>query len=515
VLEALGALVGARLRAWRYDGRRVRHIGTDDPGWSPVIPREAGPVPTPTGSAWLDAVPGITGLWYSLEGLDGEAVREASDRLRPVLGGLLDAERRAIAMGTELANRYEEIDLLYTISELLGQTIHLDEAARTILREVSSVVAARRSSIMVFDEALGQLRVVATRGFPGPTDAGVAPTDPDSVAARAFRERRLIENSPGAGVVGGPRGYRGGAYLSVPIIYAAPGGASRCVGVINLTDRLGADSFEPGHRKLVTAVANQVGAAIENARLVVRDLQQQRLRRELELAHDLQLKLMPSPDELAGDAEVAARCLPAESVGGDFYTFNRFGHGRVGVMLGDVSSHGFGAALVQAMVIAAAGIHAGGSATPNETLERLLHSIEADLASTEMYLTVFYGVLDPRARQLSYASAGHPHAWRIPGSGPPDRLEATAPPLGLSAKGNIELSQVPWVMGEDLLCLCSDGLLDARDAEGESFGADRLLEGIAKRRQQPAEEIVSALIAELNAFAPHPADDITLLVLRI
>ena len=504
-----------RLRAWRYDGRRVRVVGGEDPGWSPVIPREAGPVPTPIGSAWLETVPGIAGLWFSLEGLVDEKARVASLRLKPLLGALFHAERRAIEIGAELANRYEEIELLYSISEILGQTIHLEEAARTILREVSTVVAARRSSIMVFDEALGRLRVVATRGWPAPAEASVSPDDPDSVAARAYRDRRLVESPGGDDGTGGPRGYRGGAYLSVPIIYAAPGGASRCVGVINLTDRLGADAFEPTHRKLVTAVANQVGAAVENARLVVRDLQQQRLRRELELAHHLQLRLMPSPAELAGDAEVAARCIPAESVGGDFYTFNRFGRGRVGVMLGDVSSHGFGAALVAAMVIAAAGIHAGGSATPNETLERLLDSIEEDLTSTEMFLTVFYGVLDPRAGQLSYASAGHPHAWRIPGTGDPERLEATAPPLGLSARGNIDLRQVPWVMGRDLLCLCSDGLLDARDAEGETFGEARLLRGIASRRHLAAEEIVAALIAEVTAFAPHPADDLTLLVLRI
>ena len=480
-----------------------------------MVPREAGPVPTPTGTAWFDAVPGIEGLWFTLEGLPASGAEAAAARLRPVLGAMFHTERRAIEMGAELAHRYEEIDLLYGISEILGQTIHLEEASRTILREVSGVVAARRSSIMVYDETLARLRVVATRGFPAPTEASVAPDDPDSIAARAYRERRLVENPPGGDGVGGPRGYRGGAYLSVPIIYAAPGGASRCVGVINLTDRLGADAFEPGHRKLVTAVANQIGAAVENARLVVRDLQQQRLRRELELAHNLQLKLMPSPSELAGDAEVAARCLPAESVGGDFYTFNRFGRGRVGVMLGDVSSHGFGAALVMAMVIAAAGIHAGGSATPNETLERLLDSIEEDLASTEMYLTVFYGVLDPRAAQLSYASAGHPHAWRIPAEGAPERLEATAPPLGLAARGNIELRQVPWEMHADLLCLCTDGLLDARDPAGESFGEARLLSGVASRRHLPPEEIVSALIAEVSAFAPHPADDLTLLVLRI
>ena len=164
------------------------------------------------------------------------------------------------------------------------------------------------------------------------------------------------------------------------------------------------------------AVANQIGAAVENARLVERDAQQQRLQRELELAHDLQLKLLPSPAVLQGDAEVAARCLPADSVGGDFYTFSRLGRGRVGVMLGDVASHGFSAALVMALVMSAAGIHAATSTTPDETSAALLDSLSTELARTEMHFSVFYGVLDPVARDAGLRQrrppACVPGAWR-------------------------------------------------------------------------------------------------------
>ena len=145
-------------------------------------------------------------------------------------------------------------------------------------------------------------------------------------------------------------------------------------------------------------------------------------RRELELAHDLQLKLLPSPAVLQGDAQVAAICRPVDSVGGDFYTFNRLGNRRVGVMLGDVSSHGFSAALVMALVMSAAGIHAGAANTPDETLAALLESLGPDLATTEMFLSVFYGVLDPRNRRLTYANAGHQHAFRLPKEGQPERL---------------------------------------------------------------------------------------------
>ena len=150
-----------------------------------------------------------------------------------------------------------------------------------------------------------------------------------------------------------------------------------------------------------------------------RDLRRQRLQREFELAHDLQLRLLPAPGALQGDAQVAAICRPVDSVGGDFYTFTRLGHGRVGVMLGDVSSHGFSAALVMAMVMSAAGIHAGGGSTPDEVLAAMLESLGEELASTEMFLSVFYGVLDPKRRRLVYANAGHPHAFRVPKAGRP------------------------------------------------------------------------------------------------
>jgi phosphoserine phosphatase RsbU/P len=268
-------------------------------------------------------------------------------------------------------------------------------------------------------------------------------------------------------------------------------------------------------RKLVSAVANQIGAAVENARLVDRDLRQQRVQRELELAHDLQLKLLPSPLVLQGAAEVAARCLPAESVGGDFYTFSRLGRGRVGVMLGDVASHGFSAALVMALVMAAAGIHAVAESTADETLTALLDSISGELARTEMHLSVFYGVLDPKAGLLSYASAGHPHGFRIPRSGSPERLEATAPPLGLSSSGTIHRREVPWVAGSDLLALWTDGLVEARNEAGEPYGEQRLLERISARRTEKPEAIVRAVLEDAQSFGVKPVDDRTLLIMRI
>jgi len=303
--------------------------------------------------------------------------------------------------------------------------------------------------------------------------------------------------------------------MSVPITYQPPSGVSRCIGVINLTDRVHGGRFNATDLKLVSAAANQIGAAIELARLVAKEREQQRLQDELELAHDLQLSLLPDPSVLAGTALVAVRCLPAEVVGGDFYTFHRLGLGLVGVMVGDVASHGFAAALVMAAVMAAAGIHTSAATTPDVTLIELGGSLAAKLASSETYLTVFYGILDPTNRRLTWASAGHPYAFRIPAEGDPERLDATAPPLGLARTPEIGLRSLHWEQGSDLLCLWTDGLVDAENAAGERYGEARLLAELCARRRLDPERIVAEVLAVADAFAPHPTDDRTLLVMRL
>ncbi len=518
MLEGLERLTGQHVRVWQSrDGKLVHLTGPAVP-WSPDVPQDAGIHETPDGPAWFAPARGVLGYWIEVAGGSHEKLLAGAAAAVPILSSILGHALHAEEVRAELTDRYEEIDLLYTISEILGSTIQLEEASATIVREVSSVVGARRASIMVHDEQAGVLRTIASRGFEHDEHFQVDVRDPDSVAAKVFRERRVMvhDPSPGNGLPS-PTGrpYRTAAWLSVPICHASPGGSLRCIGVINLTDRVGGDRFTPSDRKLLTAIASQVGAALENARLATRDRQQQRLHRELELAHDLQLRLLPAPTVLRGEAEVAALCRPVDSVGGDFYTFSRLGKGRVGVMVGDVSSHGFGAALVMALVLSAAGIHVESAGSPEATLRGLLDSVEDELRRAEMYLTVFYGVLDRETRTLRYASAGHHHAFKMPASGAPERLDSTVPPLGLAESSAMEGRDVPWSPGQDLLCLWTDGLVEAVDASGERYGEARLLAVLGRHRAEPVQDILAKVLAEADAWAQSPADDRTLLILRI
>ncbi len=495
-----------------------RLVAGEDPGWVLDGELSEGPRTTPGGSSWLIPVPESIGLWLEIaeDGKRPTATPRAA-LVAPLLERLLASEREAERLWQELNVRYAEIDLLYAISEILGHTVRLEEAARTIIRQVSRVVKVRRASILVWDETLDQLNVVAAQGFEARHAEPIPIDDPTSIAARAFREQRSLIGRVKATGTDADRTpfYQGEAYLSVPISYAAPGTIANCIGVINLTDRIEEDQFTPRDRKLVSAVAGQIGAAIENARLASREREQQRLEAELDLAHDLQAKLMPDPDTLRGEAEVAVTCLPASSVGGDFYSFLGLGGGRVGVMLGDVSSHGVSAALVMALVLSAAGIHIATSVPPAETLRRLRESLVAKLSSTEMYASVFYGVLDREAGTLSYANAGHPYAFRILPDGSAERLEATAPPLGLGGVSEIGQGEISWSPGTDLLALWTDGLIEASGEGDQRFGEQRLLEHLVALRSEDADTIVGTIMAKVDAFSPELEDDRTLLVMRI
>jgi hypothetical protein len=127
----------------------------------------------------------------------------------------LRADRESAHLSEELATRYEEIDLLHTINDVLGQTLRLEDAANSIIREVSAVVGAVGASMAVLDAESACLRTVAALGPGGSGTSVIQLDDPHSAAARAVRE-------------GEPQ--IDGGSMSVPITYRAPGGAPRCVG---------------------------------------------------------------------------------------------------------------------------------------------------------------------------------------------------------------------------------------------------------------------------------------------
>lgn len=466
----------------------------------------------------IEAVPGARRAWLALgpcltAGVD---LKSFMTFLLPVVTQYLQSALEVEHAANELAERYEEINLLYTISEILGRTVALDEAARTILTEVSETVGARRASVLVHDRPTSTLRAVAVLGTDLASVPPIKVDDACSVSAKVFRSQHPMLAEGDQQLCPEEAGYRRGAMLSVPIMWTAPAPrGTEPLGVVNLSDRRSGQPFTAGDQKLIAAIATQIGTAIQNTRLVRASVEQQRLAHEMQLAHDLQMKLLPNNAVVAPEATVAARVVPAESVGGDFYNLFRLGGSRTGVMIGDVSGHGYQAALIMALTMSAAAIHSQTTSDPGQTLHALMTTLREELAMTEMFISAFYAVVDPLAKTITYANTGHPHAFLLAADRDFERLAASDPPLGMDERAPTTTRR-DWAAGRDLLVLFTDGVADARNRAGERLGEERVLDTIRAHRGEAPGTILEHVVETLEAHTQRAPrrDDLTIVLLR-
>jgi sigma-B regulation protein RsbU (phosphoserine phosphatase) len=468
------------IRLWGRAGDGARD-------WECLYPEELAAATGP-GRGATARINGLADQRLEIE-LEGPGEEEDIDFVVSVLDQVLAHENEARSAAHELSERYEEINLLYSISEILASFVSMEQASARILDEVADVLGARRAALWVMRPETEQLVLSAAVGDEG-LEGPIRVDDETSVTARVFRERQPINLERGdrlpRSTLREPRPHGEEPYLSVPVTYTPPDGDSRTVGVITLVGRRTDVRFSAGDLRLLTAIASQVAAALETQRLVQESLRRERVERELELAHDLQLKLLPDASRFAPGDRLAARCAPADSVGGDLYHLFELSDRRFGLTIADVSSHGFSAALIMALTMSAIAIYAQESGRPGDVLRQLHKALIDELESTEMYLTILFAVVDPEREEIVYANAGHPHGFVVCGGGDVARLEATSPPLGTFALPEYGEARVDW-HEEDLLFLFTDGLSDAFSGEAGISGEQQLLaEVIALRQHTPA-----------------------------
>ena len=246
-------------------------------------------------------------------------------------------------------------------------------------------------------------------------------------------------------------------------------------------------------------------------------LDQQRATKELAVAGRVQAGLLPREIPRLPGWDILATVEPARETSGDFYDFIALPEGRLGIVVADVADKGAGAALYMALSRTLIRTFALEYPTlPAQVLKETNERILKDAKET-MFVTVFYGVLDPLASTLTYASAGHnpPFLLRREQA---DMKELTRTGVALGVLERTDWAQqTQQIAPGDALVLYTDGILDARDASGNWFGQERLLEVAQQAQGCTAEEIQQALLDEIHNFvgdAPR-FDDITLMVLAM
>jgi sigma-B regulation protein RsbU (phosphoserine phosphatase) len=297
--------------------------------------------------------------------------------------------------------------------------------------------------------------------------------------------------------------------LAVPLIYK-----SKVVGVLDL-EHTRRGFFTEEHKRTMTTLAAQIAIALENARLYEEiERQERRLERDLSLARELQGRLLPQTNPKLAHLDVAAKFVPARTIGGDLYDFIPYSMSRLGIVIGDVSGKGAPAAIYAALVSGIIRSHAPIEPAPAEMLSAVNLSL-AERRIEAQFVSIIYAVWDDAHRTLTVSNSGLPRPIYVH-NGKNEVIEATGLPLGLFDEAEYDEFQFKMKAG-DMFVFFSDGILDARNRRGELFGRGRVEKIVASCAADSAACVVDSLF---KAVAEHSAgvetfDDQTVVAIRV
>jgi phosphoserine phosphatase RsbU/P len=296
------------------------------------------------------------------------------------------------------------------------------------------------------------------------------------------------------------------------------GREGRLLGLAVLGRRLSEEPYSKDDERLLGTVASQAGVTLENMALAERMAErlqaEHRAAHEIELARQVQAKLLPQSGPRLLSLDYAGRCVQARAVGGDYYDFLDAGEGCLGLVLADVSGKGLAAALL------VASLHASlRSQSPREsdlvaqlqTVNRLLF----EATETNRYATLFLGRFEEAGRRLRYVNCGHNPPLVLRNDGTLTRLLPTAMVVGLVEEWTAETGEVVLASG-DVLVIYSDGITEASDRSGEEFGEARLVRAIRENRDRGAGALLDVVFDEARAFSEgEQGDDQTMVIARV
>jgi serine phosphatase RsbU (regulator of sigma subunit)/DNA-binding NarL/FixJ family response regulator len=265
------------------------------------------------------------------------------------------------------------------------------------------------------------------------------------------------------------------------------------------------------------SLAAQIASTLHSAQVYAQTLAHETVARELAMAGQIQASFLP--DELPDVAgwQLAATLDPARETSGDFYDFIPLPDGQLGIVIADVADKGMGAALYMALSRTLIRTYATEYlARPDLVFDAANRRILMD-ARAGLFVTVFYGILDPGSGVLHYGNAGHhpPYLLRAESRGSVEELRRTGMALGVVEEATWEQATVRLAPG-DMLVLYTDGLTDAEDGTGSFFGRERLREIVQARMGCSAQDMQDTLIAEVHEFMGETSqfDDITLVIVK-
>jgi len=392
-----------------------------------------------------------------------------------------------------------DLYFLHELAKLFSSSIELEAVLDYVTDGVCGLLGTEASFVYLADHA-GDLHPRLVRALRRDEETF---QQLKALSARVARERcpvTVAYEEPPAGL----------ALLAVPLV-----ARDEVQGVLGLATQSGLGAartprvFTPREVDRLAAIGNLASLAVENARLFAA------VQRELATARTIQQCFFPEAIPQVPGYDLAAVTIPARQVGGDFYDFIPLPDGCWGLVVADVSDKGAPAALFMALTRSLLRVYATENArSPLETLYRTNRFILNHTRSSSMFVTLFYGVLDPAKRALSYVNAGHnPPLLLTARAG--KTLPAEGAALGIFEDVLLQQRKLALRPGDTLL-LYTDGVTEATNKARERFELRRLEDCLRAHSSEPAPALLEAVLAEVRDFAGgEPAvDDLTLMVVR-
>lgn len=268
--------------------------------------------------------------------------------------------------------------------------------------------------------------------------------------------------------------------------------------------------------RVVTERNRQLQIAYDELKAAQEQLiEKERMERELKVAAEIQLSILPDVLPSHPDFDFGGRILPARQVGGDFYDVFDLGNNKMGVLIGDVADKGVPSAIFMARAHALTIAEADRSTSPGEVL-RMVNKHITRLEKSTQFVTVLYGVLDTTTREFSYARAGHEPPLLLEADGTVSRLPHK-PGMALGLWENISLDEYSFIMPKgSVLMMFTDGMTDCRNPKGEPFGLERIKSTMTELKAFNAQSGCDALFDTLMNYqnGSKQDDDVTLVAVH-
>jgi len=264
--------------------------------------------------------------------------------------------------------------------------------------------------------------------------------------------------------------------------------------------------------RLAEAFNRMAGDVEQHQRAAV---EQERIRRELELGRLIQSEMLPHAPLHLGLTEVKGVSVPAREVGGDFFNYFRLDSGLLALLVGDVSGKGVGAALLMANIQASLRARFA----LGQELSAIAEAIDRDIEASSpgpVYATLFIAIFDPAHRRLRYVNAGHNPQFVRRGDGGLEKLSSTGLPVGMLAGHGYNQREIQLAAG-DLLFFYTDGCVEMENEAGEMFGSDRLESLVSASSRESADELLARVEQAISTFRGHrdQFDDATMMAVTI